>query len=141
MNYNPYQFGAAQPTQPRFGAAPNNYPSQFASPQMIPQAALQQGMMMRPVTSLQEAAASQINFDGTAHWFYDTSADRLYSKTFDFQTGTAPIITYVREQPAPVVRYATVEVVESLVNEIQNLKNELDMLRKGVRNESDVPNE
>ena len=141
MNYNPYQFGAIQPSQPRFGAVPNNYPPQFTSPQMMQQAAPQQGMMMRPVTSLQEAAASQINFDGTAHWFYDTSADRLYSKAFDFQTGTAPIITYVREQPAPVVRYATVEVVESLVNEIQNLKNELDMLRKGTRNESDVPNE
>lgn len=141
MNYNPYQFGAIQPSQPRFGAAPTNYPPQFAGPQMMPQAALQQGMMMRPVTSLQEAAASQINFDGTAHWFYDTSADRLYSKTFDFRTGTAPIVTYVREQPAPVVRYAPVEVVENLMNEIQNLKDEINVLRKGMRNESDVPNE
>ena len=141
MSYNPYQFGAIQPSQPRFGAAPTNYPPQFAGPQMMPQAAPQQGMMMRPVTSLQEAAASQINFDGAAHWFYDTSADRLYSKTFDFQTGTAPIVTYVREQPSPVVQYATVDIVNGLIQEIQNLKEELDMLRKGARNESDVPTE
>lgn len=140
MSYNPYQFGAVQPTQPRFGAVTNNYPPQFVNPQMMPQAAPQQGMMMRPVTSLQEAAASQINFDGTAHWFFDTSADRIYSKTFDFQNGTAPIVTYVREQPAPVVQYATVDIVNSLMQEIQNLRNELDALRKGQRND-DVPNE
>ena len=140
MNY-PYQFGAYQGAQQRFTPIPANYPTQIPTPQMTPQMVQQPGMMMRPVTSLQEVAASQINFDGTAHWFYDTSADRLYSKTFDFQTGTAPIVTYVREQPAPVVRYAPVDVVENLANEIQNLKDEINVFRKGMRNESDVPNE
>lgn len=140
MNYNPY-IGTYQNQPQRFAPAPVNYSPQIQTAQVAPQMVQQPGMMMRPVTSLQEVAASQINFDGTAHWFYDTSADKLYSKTFDFQTGTAPIVTYVREQPAPVVRYASIEVVENLMNEIQSLKDEINVLRKGMRNESDVPNE
>lgn len=142
MNYNPYQFGAFQSAQQRFSPAPTNYAPQIATPQMPPQAA-PQGMLVRPVTSVQEASVFQIPFDGSTSWFYDTSGDKLYSKTFDFGTGTAPIVTYVREQPAPSVQYVTVEAMESLMEEINNLKDEMDALkrRKGKKNEPDVPDE
>lgn len=142
MNYNPYQFGAFQGTQPRFSPAPTNYAPPIATPQIAPQTA-PQGMFVRPVTSVQEASVFQIPFDGSTSWFYDTSADKLYSKTFDFQTGTAPVVTYIREQPAPAVQYVTVEALETLMQEVQNLKDELDVLknRKGKKNEANVPDE
>ena len=144
MNYNPYQFGGYQPVQQRFGQAATNYMAQPAIQQVAPQMAPQQaGIPLRFVSSKEELAASQIPFDGSTNWFYNTAADTIHSKTFDFNTGTAPIVTYVREQPAPAVQYVTVEALESLMQEVQNLKDELDVLknRKGKKNEPNVPNE
>lgn len=148
MNYNPYQFGGYQPAQQRFGQAATNYMTQpviqQVAPQMPPQVAPQPaGIPLRFVSSKEELAASQIPFDGSTNWFYNTAADTIHSKTFDFNTGTAPIVTYVREQPAPAVQYVTVEALESLMQEVQNLKDELDVLknRKGKKNEPNVPDE
>lgn len=140
MNYNPYQFGAYQGAQQRFAPAPTNYPPQVTAPQIAPQAVQQMqqaGMIMRPVTSVQEASVFQIPFDGSTSWFYDTSGDKLYSKTFDFSTGTAPIVTYVREQSAPVVQYATMDMIDGLLQELQQLKEELETMkvRKGKKND------
>lgn len=144
MNYNPYQFGGYQPVQQRFGQAVTNYMTQPVIQQVAPQMAPQQaGIPLRFVSSKEELAASQIPFDGSTNWFYNTAADTIHSKTFDFNTGTAPIVTYVREQPAPAVQYVTVEALETLVQEVQNLKDELDVLknRKVKKNEPNVPDE
>lgn len=140
MSYNPYQFGGYPAASGRFGQMQPNYPAQIPTAQMAPQTP---GMALRPVTSLQEVAASQINFDGSAHWFYDTAGDKIYSKTFDFNTGTAPIVTYVREQPAPPVQFVTVEAFEALMQDLQDVKSELDKLRnrKGKKHEPDLPDE
>lgn len=144
MNYPPYQFGAYQPAQQRFTQNPTNYMAQPVAPQMAPQMAPQPtGIPLRFVSSKEELAACQIPFDGSTNWFYNTAADTIHSKTFDFNTGTAPIVTYVREQPAPAVQYVTVDALEALMQEIQNLQDELDVLknRKGKKNEPNVPNE
>lgn len=125
-NPNPYPFGTYQAPQGRFVQPQANYPLQVPIAQTAPQAP---GMALRPVTSVQEASACQIPFDGTTSWFYDTSGDKLYSKTFDFSTGTAPIVTYIREQPAPVIQYATAEALESALQDIQNLRDEIQLLR------------
>lgn len=142
VNYNPYQFGMYQAPSQRFGQPQGGYIPQPQMAQPAPQTG-QSGMIMRPVTSINEASVFQVPFDGSTSWFYDTSGDKLYSKTFDFQTGTAPIITYVREQPAPAVQYVTVEVIQELMQEIQDLKDEMDRLknRKGKKHEYDVPDE
>lgn len=119
--YNPYQMGQFAPQMrpvPQMG----NFPMQA---QNVPQAApqpQQPGFSLRQVTSKLEAESAQIPFDGSTSWFYDTSADRLYSKTFDFNTGTAPLVAYVREQAAPVIQYATVEDIQQLRQEIDALK-------------------
>lgn len=143
MNYNPYQFGGYQPVQQRFGQAVTNYMSQPAIQQAAPQMAPQQaGIPIRFVSSKEELAASQIPFDGSTSWFYNTAADTIHSKTFDFNTGMAPIVTYVREQQAPAVKYVTSEDLNGAVAE---LRKELDALRPrkaGKRNEqSDVSDE
>lgn len=147
MSYNPYQFGAIPGAQQRFGQMPTNYTTQFQTAQQAPQMPLQAvGQQTLPslrfVSSREELAASQIPFDGSTSWFYNTAADTIHSKTFDFNTGMAPIVTYVREQQAPAVKYVTSEELNGAVAE---LRKELDALRPrkaGKRNEqSDVSDE
>lgn len=101
-NYNPYQQGQT---------APRPMP-------MNPQP----GAALRFVTSREEVVVTQIPFDGSTSWFYDTACDKIYSKTYDFNTGTAPVVNWVREQPAPVVRYATLEDLQALRNELMSGK-------------------
>lgn len=136
MTFQNYQYGGYQPSQQRFSNTTPIYPPQISMNQVASQMAPQTGMVIHPVTSVQEAIVFQIPFDGSTSWFYDTSADRLYSKTFDFGNGTAPVITYVREQPAPVVQYATLEDIESLRKEIESLKP-----RKAAKKNADEPDE
>ena len=94
------------------------------APQNIPQQAAGNGggFVCRPVTSRLEAETAQIPFDGSTAWFYDTSADRMYAKTFNFQDGTAPIVTYTRETPTAPVQYATVAELQALREELERLK-------------------
>lgn len=136
MTFPGYPYGGYQPPQQRFNSAVPNYPAQIPMAQSIQQMPTQSGMMIHPVTSVQEASVFQIPFDGSTSWFYDTSADKLYSKTFDFGSGTAPVITYVREQPAPVTQYATMEDIESLRKEIESLRP-----RKAAKKNADEPDE
>lgn len=112
--YQPQQFAPQMRPMPQAG----NYPPQQQSAPQAPQ----MGTALRHVTNRLEAESAQILFDGSTSWFYDTSADCLYSKTFDFNTGTAPLVAYVREKPATVVQYATVEDIQALREEIEALK-------------------
>lgn len=129
--YNPYQMGQFAP-QMRSVPQMGNFPMQAQSVQQAVPQTQQPGFSLRQVTSKLEAESAQIPFDGSTSWFYDTSADRLYSKTFDFNTGTAPLVAYVREQAAPVIQYATVEDIQQLRQEIEALKP-----RKAVRKNDD----
>lgn len=106
-------------------------------PQVARSVSGQGGFVCRPVASRLEAETAQIPFDGSINLFYDTSADCLYSKTFNFSDGTAPLVTYVREVSIPVVQYATVEQLNAVLEEIERLKNPDE--RKVVKD--DEPNE
>ena len=76
-----------------------------------------QGLTMRLVTSREEVAAAQIPFDGSTTYFADTSNGKIYAKTFDPGTGTAPIVTYVREAES-TARYLTSEDVPAIVDKV-----------------------
>lgn len=110
MNYPPYN--------------PYNYMGQYqqGQPMQRPVAAPQPGFTMRPVTSREAVVVAEIPFDGSMSWFYDTASDKVYSKAYDFNTGSAPVVSWVREQPAPVVRYATLEDLQALRNELMSGK-------------------
>ena len=110
MNYTPYS---------PYGY--NAYQQPHPAPRPVPMTP-QQGFAMRPVTSREEVVVAQIPFDGSTSWFYDTACDKVYSKTYDFNTGSAPVITWQREQTAPVVRYATLEDLQKLRDELMNGK-------------------
>lgn len=76
-----------------------------------------QGFLCRPVTSKAEAIAAQIPFDGSTSYFVDTSNGNIYAKTFSFQDGSAPIVTYVRETEQ-TVQYATIDDLNALREEL-----------------------
>lgn len=84
-----------------------------------------------PVTSQSQADTFQIPFDGSTTYFVDTSNGKIYAKTFDFNTGAAPLVTYVRETIVPVPQYATIE-------DLNALREELMSKRKAVKKNDDA---
>lgn len=111
------------------GFYPGYNPQQTYIPQMpvqAPQSApLSQGInnspagfRCLPVTSQAQAETAQIPFDGSTTYFVDTSNGKIYAKTFDFNTGAAPLVAYVREQEAPAVQYATLDDLRALRDEL-----------------------
>ena len=92
-----------------------------------------QGAVMRLVTSEEEIAAAQIPFDGTTSYFVNTSNGKIYAKTFNPNTGTAPIVAYVKEDTTPV-KYATLDDLNALAN---SLRAELKPKRKVVKIDDD----
>ena len=127
---------AYYPTYMQQGYGQQNYGQQSYMLGFVPPQGAQTqsagGFHVRPVTSRAEVEVAQIPFDGSSSWFYDTSTDKMYSKTFNPNDGTAPIATYVREVPAPPVQYATVEDINALREEIERLKKPA---RKAVKND------
>lgn len=107
-NYNGYGYSQympqmVQPQQAPFPAQPSN---------------AQTGFMCRPVTSKAEAEVFQIPFDGSTTYFVDTANGKIYSKTFNFANGTAPLVTYIQETAVPVPKYATMDDLNALRNEL-----------------------
>ena len=105
------------------GAFPNQgasfYQPPMQTPPAQPQAANQPSV--RLVTTREEVVSAQIPFDGSTSYFVDTSNGKIYSKTFDFSTGSAPIVTYVREQESKV-QYATIDDLNALREELKAAK-------------------
>ena len=101
-----------------FGYSP--YAPQMAQTvvQQAQQSNPQNGFMCRPVTSKAEAEVFQIPFDGSTTYFVDTANGKIYSKTFNFANGTAPLVTYIQEAAVPVPKFATVEDLSALKKEL-----------------------
>ena len=105
-NYNGYGYNTYMP------------PAQAAPQPVFPQSNAQNGFMCRPVTSKAEAEVFQIPFDGSTTFFVDTANGKIYSKTFNFANGTAPLVTYIQEAAVPVPKYATLEDLAALKKEL-----------------------
>lgn len=111
FNYGAYPTPVTRPAEMVSGYSPMQ---NVAQAQPVGQG---QGFVCRPVTSKAEAVAAQIPFDGSTSYFVDTSSGNIYAKTFNFQDGTAPIVTYVRETEQRV-QYATMEDLNALREEL-----------------------
>lgn len=114
-----YQFG-----YPGYGYNPTNtyMPQQ---PQQIPQPMtqpMQGGVMCRPVSSMEEAKSMQVQFDGSLYAFINLAAGEIYTKQFNFNTGSMDFETYSKAPPAPAVTYATREDIEDLRRELAALR-------------------
>lgn len=135
-------YGSFSPT-PSY--IPQNYPNTAPISAQTPTGGVTSpsGFACRPVTSKAEAEVFQIPFDGSTTYFVDTANGKIYSKTFNFNDGTAPLVTYVRESVVPPPQYAPLDAMESLRNEIDSLKAEIESLKKTkkVVKKNDEPDE
>jgi hypothetical protein len=79
------------------------------------------GLKGRPVSSLEEARASSIDFDGTVFYFPDLANKRIYTKQINLD-GSATLLMY-ELQEIPVETQPTYITREEFENTIAQLKN------------------
>jgi len=82
------------------------------------------GLKGRPVSSIEEARASSIDFDGSVFYFPDLANKRIYTKQINMD-GTASLNMYeLKEIPVekPVINdnYITREEFEAVINQLRN---------------------
>lgn len=109
---NYYANGSQQPTIPRSPQQPyfNNTPN---------------GLKGRPVSSIEEARAIAIDFDGIINYFPDIANNRIYTKQFQMD-GTATLKMYeLKEIPSdtPIIaqNYVTREEFNTVINQLTSL--------------------
>lgn len=112
--YNPQQYGYGLP-QTRFPIDMGQ--GYMSAAQSNPQPSYFKG---RPVVSIDEARAAQIDFDGSLYIFTDLGKGKIYTKQFN-PDGTATLNTFVilqEKEPDPV-EYVTKAEFESALSNIQ----------------------
>lgn len=129
MAWNYGGYGGYNPVNTYIPQMPSQMPTQ--APQSVSVGQMVNntpgGFACRPVTSRAEAEVFQIPFDGSTTYFVDTANGKIYSKTFNFSNGTAPLVTYIQEAAVPVPQYATID-------DLNALRKEFEDMRKAVKN-------
>lgn len=101
----------------------NYYPQQTQQPQMsVAQQSRQTGLKGRPVSSIEEARASVVDFDGTIFYFPDLANKCIYTKQINMD-GTATLNLYELKQ-IPVSRetndnFVTRDEFETAINQLK----------------------
>lgn len=119
-NYNYYPEQNRQPiaqtptyTPPPTRATGYSYPPQYV-----------QGLKGRPVSSIEEAKASSIDFDGSVFFFPDVANKRIYTKQINID-GTATLNVYELQDIPPetpivnVNNFITREEFEAVINQLR----------------------
>lgn len=119
-------FNGFQAPQTGFGTAQTYLPPMQQNAPQTPTVAPRQGFMCIPVTCREQVVATQIPFDGSTTFFVDTAAGMIYAKTFDLNTGAAPIQEYVR------VEHTQVQPEFVPMTMFKELLAKVDQLEKGV---------
>lgn len=109
-NYNLYpQYPQRQTPQV------SQQPTNFQIPNYMPQAPQQIALKGRLVSSLEEARATSIDFDGSVFYFPDLANKRIYTKQINID-GTASLYVYeLRETPIEEEKSVVVPSVEKFV--------------------------
>lgn len=119
----------------------NYYPQQtqvtqqqpiYQMPSYLRQAPPQAGLKGRLVTSLEEARATSIDFDGSVFYFPDLANRRIYTKQINMD-GTATLCVYeLRETPIEKNDSVLVPSVEKFVTreEFEQVLAQLKLLQK-----------
>lgn len=75
----------------------------------------------RPVSSIDEARASSIDFDGSVFYFPDLANKRIYTKQINLD-GTATLLIYeLKEMPVEQPVFVTREEFENTITQLKNL--------------------
>ena len=102
----------------------NNYYQPNQSPAATYQTPLRQqpvGLKGRPVSSIDEARASSVDFDGTVFYFPDLANKCIYTKQINLD-GTATLLMYeLKEIPVPAQpNFITREEFENTIAQLKN---------------------
>lgn len=106
MNNNNYFSGVIPPRTPIYNTPP-------------------MGLKGRPVSSIEEARAIAIDFDGMINYFPDLANNRIYTKQFQMD-GTAPLKMYILKEIPNNVKfqekdYITREEFNSVISKLSTL--------------------
>lgn len=124
------------PTQMRLNQMEQMYPqynnqmmynNQYQGNQQLPQ---NNGNSLkgRPVTSLEEARAAQIDFDGSVFFFPDIANGKIYTKQINLD-GTATLKEY-RTDSVPVKEEQQATEQKDYLSMIEDLQNQIDEIKK-----------
>ena len=126
-NYNNYYPQQPQQIRPQMTQQPLNY---FQSGQ------LQIALKGRPVSSLEEARATSIDFDGSIFYFPDLANKRIYTKQINMD-GTATLCVYeLREMPVQREDSVLVPSIEKFVT-----REEFERVLAEIRQKPTLPTE
>lgn len=110
--FSPYPDGSQNPGMYQ----PQTPRQQFMAPQQI-------GIKGRPVSSIEEARATSIDFDGSIFYFPDIANKKIYTKQINIDgTSTLSVYEYKEIPTEPVVnpsQFVTKEEFETALNEIK----------------------
>ena len=97
---------------------PNQSPAAAYQPQLRQQPV---GLKGRPVSSIDEARASSVDFDGTVFYFPDLANKCIYTKQINLD-GTATLLMYeLKEIPVPAQpNFITREEFENTIAQLKN---------------------
>ena len=91
----------------------------------------------RPVTSLEEARAAQIDFDGSVFFFPDIANGKIYTKQINLD-GTATLKEYKADSvPVKEEQIAESESKDYLLM-IEDLQNQIDEIKKKIGGNKNV---
>ena len=85
---------------------------------------------VRPVTSREEAIASQIDFFNQGTLMPNLAKGEIYLKRFNNQTGASDIFTFRAEQEQAAPDYASSKDIQELQEKISGLQSEIEKLKK-----------
>lgn len=117
----------------------SNMPTQPVGPLPgQPQNMGQSGYVCRPVTSREEAVASQVDFLGPGTLMPDFGHGMIYFKRFNPNSGSAEFYPFALQQPAqaptqpapPTPAYDPRQDIEALRGDVNALRGELDEIKK-----------
>lgn len=99
---------------------PNTYNTYYAQQSMRPIIPTPLGLKGRPVSSLEEARATSIDFDGSVFYFPDLANRRIYTKQINID-GTSTLNMYELKEIAnnSSNNYVTREEFEQALSKIQ----------------------
>lgn len=110
-------------------------------PTYVDQAQPQMGIKGRPVTSIEEARAISIDFDGSVFYFPDLANKRIYTKQINMD-GTSSLNVYEWKND-PVVnspQYVTREEFETVLSQLkQNLEEQQKQQEQIKKQEEEKP--
>ena len=113
----------------------------YQMPSYLRQAPPQIGLKGRLVSSLEEARATSIDFDGSVFYFPDLANKRIYTKQINMD-GTATLCVYeIREMPVEREDSVVVPSVEKFVTreEFERVLQQIQLLQKPTEQAAPAP--